>query len=189
VTSVIEAERSKYEEVWSLEEYHRYSPGNENVKRFVSELKPRKKSTIVDIGCGAGGAGLLFRDKYKLDVTWMDLTETALLREVDRSRFRRGVLWQKWGRVEEFNYGFCCDVLEHIPTEFTMLSIHRIVDCCEVSWLQVCNQPDQFGAMIGKPLHLTVEPFTWWLDRIRDIGDVVDARDLCGISLFVVVRR
>jgi hypothetical protein len=80
-------------------------------------------------------------------------------------------------------------VLEHIPPEFTMLSISKIIDSCEVSWLQICNQPDQFGAVIGKPLHLTVQPFAWWLERIRTLGVVVDARDLCGTSLYVVARR
>ena len=88
-----------------------------------------------------------------------------------------------------FDYGFCCDVMEHIPTEYTMLVIDRIMSSCRTAWFQIALVPDQFGVTIGQTLHLSVQPFTWWLDHLRGgIGRVTDARDLCGQALFVVEK-
>ncbi len=186
--NLIESERAKYAELWSdVPEYRVYSPGVENVQRFMDVLRPTNGSTILDIGCGTGVAGLMF-DKLGLRPYWLDITEAGLHADINRGRFTRSALWGGW--AEDFNcdYGFCCDVMEHIPTEYTMLVIDRIVQACRTTWFQIALVPDQFGATIGKPLHLTVKPFTWWRDRMQMAGKVIDARDLCGQALFVVQR-
>lgn len=179
-------ERAKYAEIWSFDEYREAnSPGLINVDRFMSVLQPKAGASVVDIGCGSGRAGLELQ-KRGLEVSWVDLTAAGLNLEVDRGRFTEAPLWSHWGNG--FDYGFCCDVLEHIPTEYTMLALDRIIKSCGTAWLQIALRPDEFGKLIGEPLHLTVRPFAWWLVRLASLGKVVDARDLCGDGLFIVER-
>lgn len=188
--NLVERERDKYSELWSsVYEYRKYSPGMENVSRFMEIMKPEPHSTLIDIGCGTGEAGLEFQHKG-LDVKWIDITDAGLRPDIPRSRFIRAPLWEDWTRDWKYgyDYGYCCDVMEHIPTEYTMLVIDRIISSCRITWFQIALVPDQFGVTIGQPLHLTVQPFTWWLDHIRDAGIVIDARDLCGQALFVVKK-
>jgi hypothetical protein len=47
--------------------------------------------------------------------------------------------------------------------------------------------PDHFGAQIGHPLHLTVQPFEWWVAKLGEFGTVKNARDLIGEGAFDVV--
>ena len=191
-------ERAKYAEIWStVPEYRKYSPGLENVERFMSVLEPKVGSTVIDIGCGTGGAGLSLQNDHGLKSWWLDITDAALDPGIERSRFIESPLWAPdWSvkhsgplQVERrWDYGFCCDVLEHIPTEYAMLTVDRILASCQTAWLQICLVPDEFGKKIGEPLHLTVKPFSWWLVRLATLGTVIDARDLCGNGLYVVTR-
>ncbi len=191
-------ERDKYAEIWTFDEYRKAnSPGLINVDRFMSVMKPKTGSSLIDIGCGSGRAGLEFQ-RRGLDVSWLDLTAAGLDPEVERSRFKEAPLWADWEMEfgsffadlerPHFDYGFCCDVMEHIPPEYTMLALHRIITACSTTWLQIALRPDEFGKLIGEPLHLTVRPFSWWLVRLATLGKVIEARDLCGDGLFVVTR-
>jgi hypothetical protein len=183
-------ERNKYAEIWSFDEYRNaFSPGLANVDRFMSVIRPDAGSTLLDVGCGSGKAGLAFQD-LDLRVSWMDLTSAGLDSNVPRSQFLEAPLWSDWNtRVHVFRYGFCCDVMEHIPTEYVMLSLARIISACRTTWFQIALRPDEFGKLIGEPLHLTVRPYSWWLVRLQTLGNVVDARDLCGDGMYVVERR
>jgi hypothetical protein len=184
--NLVEHERAKYAQLWSdVPEYREYSPGVENVQRFMDEMKPAPMSTILDIGCGTGVAGMMFA-KFGLYPHWIDITDAGLHPDVKRNRFTKIPLWDDWSGMVDCDYGFCCDVMEHIPTEYTMLVIDRILSACRTTWFQISLVPDQFGATIGQPLHLTVKPFAWWLDRFKLAGQVIDARDLCGQALYVV---
>lgn len=181
-------EREKYREIWTFPEYRAYSPGEENVARFMEIMQPRHGAFLIDIGCGRGGAGLAFRDKG-LNVSWLDITGDALMDEVDRGQFIEAPLWTNWKRSPAWDYGFCCDVLEHIPPEYTMLCVERILSSCTLAWLQISLVPDRSGVLIDQPLHLTVQPYSWWLVRLASLGTVHEARDLCGLGLFVVGRK
>jgi hypothetical protein len=188
VRDVTAPERAKYEKMWTVPLYFENSPGLDNVDRFIKTMEPKPGSTVIDLGCGAGVAGLEL-ERRGFRVTYLDLVDTALNPEVDRVHFMGAPLWGNWRRPMGWDYGFCCDVLEHIPTEYTMLAIQRIVRSCRVSWLQIALEPDVFGQVIGQPLHLTVQPFDWWRDRIASLGELIVARDLCGVGLYVVVTR
>lgn len=194
-------ERAKYAEIWStVPEYRNFSPGLQNVERFLSIVKPKRGSSIIDIGCGEGVAGLDFAKRGFAD-WYLDITNAGLKDSVPRNRFFEMPLWSNdWPSPEniddgsydglwlQFDYGFCCDVMEHIPPEYTMLVLDRIIEHCKVAYFQICNLPDAFGQRIGEPLHLTVQNFNWWKVRIATLGKIIDARDLCGNSLFVVTR-
>jgi hypothetical protein len=88
-----------------------------------------------------------------------------------------------------FDYVYCTDVLEHIPPQFTMLAIDQMLRVAKQAlFLSVCLRADGFGAWIGQPLHQTVQPFTWWRDSLRELGMVVEARDLLTDAVFLVAR-
>lgn len=189
--NLAEIERAKYAQIWStVPDYRNYSPGAENVQRFLDVLNPESAESVLDIGCGTGIAGVELA-KRGLHVCWLDITDAGLLPEVPRGRFLQAPLWSHWTTHwrHGFAYGFCCDVMEHIPTEYSTLVVDRIVSACRTTWFQIALVPDVFGATIGQPLHLTVKPFGWWLERLRIAGDVIDARDLCEQALFVVRRK
>jgi 2-polyprenyl-3-methyl-5-hydroxy-6-metoxy-1,4-benzoquinol methylase len=190
VKTIVESERAKYAELWSdVPDYRIHSPGLENVDRFMKIMQPSPGDTLIDIGCGTGCAGMEFK-KHGLNVNWIDITDAGIDTDIPMTRFINATLWSRWDRDKKhgFDYGFCCDVMEHIPTEYTMLVIDRIMSACRVGWFQIALVPDQFGEVIGKPLHLTVRPYGWWLERLRDISNVVDARDLCEQALFICKR-
>jgi SAM-dependent methyltransferase len=186
--SITDIERDKYAELWSdVPEYREYSPGLENVERFLQVMQPRARASLIDIGCGTGQAGLKFAE-FGFEVSWIDITAAGLHPDVPRQRFIEQELWGGWARRQwlGYDYGFCCDVMEHVPTEYTMLALDRIISVCRTTWFQIALVPDQFGLVIDQPLHLTVRPFRWWLDHLRTLGRVLDARDLCGSALYVV---
>jgi hypothetical protein len=182
-------EQGKYAEIWrDVPDYRKYSPGLDNVPRFMQLMQPLPHESLADIGCGSGEAGLMFA-KAGLDVTWVDITDQGLSPDVPRGRFIQSPLWGDWDARVDLDYGFCCDVMEHIPTEYTMLALDRVISVCRLAWFQIALVPDEFGKVIGQPLHLTVRPFEWWLDRLRTLGDVNIARDLCGSALYVVEAK
>src|SRR5882724_7593528 len=135
--NIIDTERAKYQEIWTdVPDYRKYSPGMENVQRFMDIIKPKPMSSLIDIGCGTGDAGLEFVNRG-LMVVWLDITDAGLSKKISPNHFIKSALWMDWdwrNRGLKFDYGFCCDVMEHIPTEYTMLVIDRIVSACRTSW-------------------------------------------------------
>lgn len=185
-------EKEKYSEIWNIDEYKGAdSPGLENVKNFIKVLNPPSWASVIDLGCGSGLAGIEL-EKLGFDTWYLDITSMALLSDVNKDKFIESPLWKNWGNAKHFKweYGYCCDVLEHIPTEYVMLCVSQILRRCEVAWLHISQMPDKFGPLLlGEDLHLTVRPFTWWLLRLQTLGEVTDARDLCETGLFVVRSR
>jgi 2-polyprenyl-3-methyl-5-hydroxy-6-metoxy-1,4-benzoquinol methylase len=186
---IVEQERAKYAQLWAeVPECRAYSPGLENLTRFMGILKPPPKASLIDLGCGSGEAGVQFRE-LGLDVSWLDITDAGLHERVPRHRFTQMPLWANWKPPYGYDFGYCCDVMEHMPTEYVMLVLDRIIKACRLAWFTIAFVPDEFGQAIDQPLHLTVQPFKWWLEHLTALGRVIDARDLCGAGLFVVQKR
>jgi hypothetical protein len=194
LSDVVAPERQKYIELWEgIPEYRDVSPGSDYVDRFVRLIQPQAGASLIDIGCGTGVAGLKFRDEHRLEVAWLDLTDAGLDEQVPRDRFIEAPLWSAWAEQRRswrpWQYGFCVDVLEHIPTEYVMLCVHRIVAACDLALIVVRLEADQFGQLVGGKLHHTIQPYKWWRDRIATVGELRDARDLIGSGLYVVAPR
>jgi hypothetical protein len=78
-------------------------------------------------------------------------------------------------------------LLEHVDEAMTMLAIARMLEASTRGvFLSISLVPDQFGILVGRPLHLTVKPFTWWRDRIRELGTIAECRDLIDAGLYLV---
>jgi len=186
--NLVETEKQKYDEVWTTDDYKDHSPGQAHAENFLKTVEPHAGQSIIDIGCGQGLAGLRF-EEHGLRTWYLDLTDSALENAVPRNQFIQSPIWGKWQKKPlGWDYGYCCDVMEHIPPEFVMLSLDRIVSNCRLTWFMVCNKLDSMGEIFGKPLHLTVQPYLWWKERIAMVGTIKDARDLAGVSMFLVSR-
>jgi len=159
-----EVERSKYERAWAVPGYETTSPGERFVDAFLEESGAMPPESIIDLGCGAGrvSADLASRG---FRVTRLDLTRKAL-RVKDDLPLIEQPLWEPIRGVWDF--GYCCDVMEHIPIEYTMAVLHRISEACRACWFSIAFAEDNFGATIGETLHLTVMPYQWWLAKLGE---------------------
>lgn len=194
--TTVEAERQKYEKIWANEDYAKHSPGEEIASLFFEISKAAPGETVIDLGTGSG-KGALVLDEFGLDVTILDLTFSGLDERAQKFEKVEAPLWGRWNSrtsnghsvPREWDYGYCADVMEHIPPEYVMLTLTRVMVSCERAFFHICFMPDGFGKTIGEPLHLTVMPFEWWKARLGEVGQIVECRDLLSNGVFYVERR
>lgn len=201
------AERETYEEMHCVSAYTEFSPGERFLPVFLDMVDHHRlweevelfPETILDAGCSSGKSALALDDirgEHIFRPFMMDLTDSGLVDEARRRAklatrenggipFAEGCLWELMGRT--FDWVYCCDVLEHIPPEFTMLVISRLLEAATKGvFLSIALQADNFGAWVGKPLHQTVQSYQWWHDRLSELGEIVEARDLLTNGLYLV---
>jgi len=172
-------ERKKYEKVWKDPNYGRYSPGKAAIPIF--QQMARKRGTLLDIGCGTGAAGLELQEKG-WSVSFTDFVKTR-----DLKQFFQQTLWTSWKNDAVWEYGYCCDVMEHIPEEKVDAVLKNIVSHCKQTFFTIHFGPDRFGKEVGETLHLTVKPYIWWRDLLRQYGKLKDSRDMIGQGSFYLV--
>ena len=184
-------ESDKYLTAWSLPEYRKVSPGKVWAETFCSITGCRAGETVLDAGCGAGEGGREIARLTGATVTYLDL---VLVQGVPRP-FLQQALWERI-RIElvkpsisDWDYAFCCDVMEHIPQEMSMLVVHNLLEVCRRVFFSISFLPDRLGRMVGKPLHLNVQNFVWWRDRLREMGTLLEARDCLGEGVFYVEAK
>lgn len=174
-------EQAKYEEIWQIPAYGDTSPGERYASKFEELCEPWPGASVVDLGCGRGDGGRRLEESLELEVSFVDLVKA----EGAPGELIQQALWVPLPR--RWNFGYCCDVMEHLPEQFTMLAARNMLDACQHGvFFSIAFFQDSFGSYIHKPLHLTVKPFTWWRDSLREIGEVVEARDLLGEGVFYV---
>jgi hypothetical protein len=161
-------ERAKYETMWEIPAYRVYSPGETWAAYFVEVVRP--SGTIADFGCGTGRGGLAIHQLTDLPVTLLDFTYNSRDPAAEVLPFEYADL--SVGPLPVFvQYGYCCDVMEHIPPQLVVGVISNIMDACQKGcFFAISTEEDRCGAMIGQPLHLTVEPFGWWYSLLTGLG-------------------
>ncbi len=150
-----------YEQVWDHPEYGNYSPGEHFADVFVSIAKPDAR--IIDFGCGSGKGTRLLEILTGQEVIGLDWAENAPKLDI---KFRRHDLTQPLELREQ--YGFCTDVMEHIAPDDVNKVLLNILEAARFVFFSIATYPDHFGAKVGEPLHLTVQPYDWWLEKLRD---------------------
>lgn len=193
--NLLQAEREKYADIWSLESYAKHSPGERYAPMFRDMAMEHAAvlGTVLDAGCGSG-KGAVALHKLGFEISCLcDFTNDGLCDEARTLPFVQACLWEPIGpRLPrecggQVDWVYCCDVLEHIPTALTMLVVSRLLAVARQGvFLSICSVPDEQGYWIGRPLHLTVQPFVWWRDTLAAIGEVVEARDLLINGAFLV---
>lgn len=165
-----QAEREKYERIWSHKDYRANSPGERLVPYFLKHVPAKSGEWIVDVGCGTGRASLMLK-QAGFNVIAVDLAENCLdPQAVDQFHFIRDYLWD-FRLAEPADWFYCCDVLEHIPPE----KVDRVLDNCAAiakgGFFQIALFPDEW---YGEVLHLTVESQAWWTEKLLDRWNKVE---------------
>lgn len=158
-------ERDKYRRMWEINNYRRLAPGEHMVPLCMETLKP--VGSIIDFGCGTGRAGLAF-SKAGLDVITVDFASNCRDHEAMGLRFFEFDLSEPMPLRAP--YGYCTDVMEHIPPHQVEAVIQNITASSPSVFFQISTVPDTLGALINQDLHLTVMPAVWWKEQFIRLG-------------------
>lgn len=179
VTNNRPSERELYRQMWEKEEYRRVAPGEACIMEFLSQAKPKPGSTVIDLGCGTGRAGLALSLVGGMKVVLLDFAENCLdddMKEMVAAQpqalsFIEADLTKKLPVVAE--YGFSTDVLEHIPPDDVDAVLNNCLMACKHVFFQIATTEDVSGKLVGHQLHLSVHPYEWWLEKFRERGCVI----------------
>lgn len=181
--NLAEAERAKYEQIWNVSEYRLFSPGEQMLTLFRQMVRPSVKGSLVDIGCGTGRASQALAN-YGWQVTMLDFADNAA--ENRLLPFICTNIWEPWPTNGVWDQGYCCDVLEHLPPEKLDAALINIAKHTRRAFFSIHFGPDNFGKVIGHPLHLTIEPYSWWVNKLQEYWPLRASRDLLGVGVFDV---
>ncbi len=181
---LVDVERSTYSEMWAVDAYAKNSPGEQLVPIFLDMAQPSLTDRVLDAGCGQGRGAVALQASGFDAIECCDLVDVRVL-EARGFVFHERCLWRPLHLTTDWVY--CCDVLEHVPESLTMLAVHQLLQSAERGvFLNISTVPDVHGAWVGRPLHQTVRPFTWWRDQLAEISHVVEARDFLTSAAFLV---
>lgn len=157
-------EREKYERMWAVPGYRNMSPGEDAAAAFLASLAPDQNATVIDFGCGTGRGGLAL-SRAGLNVILVDFAGNCRDAAAMHLPFYQLDLTEPIGLMAE--YGYCCDVMEHIPGDMVDTVLANIAASAGTVFFQISSEHDLFGAVINQRLHLTVQPPEWWEARLR----------------------
>ncbi len=161
-------EKTKYEMMWDKPEYRIHSPGEECAKTFIEKASPEEGSIIADIGCGTGRGTLAISKNGNFRHILVDFAPNCLDDSVKGFPFLHADLRRDLPIRSDFVY--CTDVLEHIEPDYVDDVLVNIKAIAPKAFFQISLVPDNMGALIGEPLHLSVHPAQWWLDKFESLG-------------------
>lgn len=198
-----EAEGEKYRAMWAVDAYRSFSPGEAQATRFdlPNLLRRFGARTMLDAGCGSGKTSryVLTNAPGEFELFGFDIADNCLDPYFDAIKARYltvGCLWRREDFPRDYDAVVCTDVMEHIPTDKVadVLANLRAV-CRRVAFFGIALVDDLFGPLeLGEPLHLTVKPAEWWLERLRDAGfepldvSTEEARDGTPVWLYALVQ-
>jgi hypothetical protein len=70
-------------------------------------------------------------------------------------------------------YGFCTDVMEHIPPSQVDAVLQNILKAARHVFFQISMEDDVCGALVGHKLHLSIHPMSWWMEKLQSLGAVI----------------
>lgn len=178
------SEENKYERMWLHSDYRAVAPGEACADTFLQVAQP--KGRVIDFGCGTGRGALKIKEAG-CDVLLVDFAGNCRDPQALLLPFRKHDLTKPLD--EKAEYGFCTDVMEHIPPEQVDDVLRTIFGCCERVFFQISLVDDTCGAIIGRPLHLSVHPASWWTEKLQAYGKVAWVYPSKEVAMFYVVKE
>lgn len=172
-------EQRKYERMWERAEYRAYAPGEAMAATFLRVAHPPEGASCIDFGAGTGRGAFLLALQGSLNVTMLDFAANCLDADIQAMlphqekmfRFRQHDLTKPVPVSAQF--GYCTDVMEHIPTADVMQVLVNVLQAAQHVFFQISCEDDSCGKLIGHTLHHTVQPFAWWLDKLNKLNCLV----------------
>lgn len=173
-------EIARYEAAWSHDSYREVSPGEGAALTFLQQARIPRDSEVVDFGCGTGRGALMLAALGSVRVLMVDFAKNCLDPEIaeacktqpERIRF----VVRDLNKAMPFHaaYGYCVDVMEHIPPEDVTKVLRNILLAANHVFFSIALFDDLHGpAFHMGPLHLTVKPAVWWVDQLTKLGAVI----------------
>lgn len=179
-------ERDKYLAVWDRPEYRKVSPGMLECERAFAVCEMKAGQELIDFGAGPCRATRWFRDKG-LDVLAIDFAPNAPETDVP---FVEACLWDLPDSLPRADWGFCTDVMEHIPSEKVgdvLANIRMLTK--RGAYFRIATRPDKMGPkLLGKPLHMTVHTGEWWRRKVEEYWQLVDVIENTGRDVMLLAR-
>lgn len=167
--ATVNPEQSKYERLWrDHAAYRAVAPGEHLADVFIGLAKPQPHHTVIDFGCGTGRGAAKIARRTGATVLAIDFVDRCMDADVEGVEFRQHDLAQPLKLERPADYGYCTDVMEHIPPEQVEAVLANIVSSARRVFLCISTVEDRMGALIGEPLHLTVQPPSWWQALLED---------------------
>lgn len=186
-------EALKYGKIWQHPEYRKIAPGEQLAQVFLAQARPKTGASVIDFGCGTGRGALMLAVLGGLNVTMVDFVRNSLDDDVRAMldtqahvlRFVKADLEKPLPVAAE--YGFCTDVLEHIPPAKVEAVLNNVLRAAQHVFFSISTVDDSCGQLIGEPLHLSVHPYPWWLAQFNARDCVVHwSKETPGAALFYV---
>jgi len=187
-------EREKYETLYDqVPEYRKGSPDVGHLKRFRHYIHPT--DTINLYGAGPGRAGRILaewgREVMMIDIAANCLEEgvKAYMKTNPRLRFVHGDIADAASPMDRADWGLCCDVMEHIPTELVdrvLINIRYLTSKC---YFAISTVKDGYGKHIGETLHMTVKPYEWWDAKLARWWPERALREESGSMIVIVCGK
>jgi SAM-dependent methyltransferase len=179
-----EQERAKYCKTWANKDYRVVSPGMRHLAGALDWMKPEPGASFTDWGCGTGRAAAEMAERG-FDVRLVDIASNAYAGPLP---FVESCLWELPADMPATDYGFCADVMEHIPTERVDDVLAGIAARTRrKAYFQIALFHDSHFTDAG-PLHLSVFPAEWWQARIARHFKVAEYRKIRLKHLLVVAE-
>ena len=177
-------ERDKYRTMWRFDSYRDVSPGEVTVDAFLEMANP--DGLIIDFGCGTGRAALRMQERGH-EVLGVDFADNC------RDQEAMALPFLEWDLTRpcpaRAPYGFCADVMEHIPPEHVDVVLENIFASAARVFFRIDTEEDVCGALIKEHLHLSVFPHAEWRRRLERFGQIVSDAEGPGVSIFYVVKE
>lgn len=173
---VTNVEKDKYTKLWKkFPQYRKVSPGENIAEYYLHKVNPPKGSKIIDFGCGTGRGGLKLY-QAGMDVVLTDFVPKCLDKKVRKainksngSNSIRFVEHDLNSRSKELAiYGYCCDVLEHIPEAQIDIVIQNLTEATQNCFFMIHTQEDKCGELIGDTLHVNQQEYKYWAAKFAE---------------------
>jgi len=190
---VTNVEKAKYEKLWKkFPQYRKVSPGENISKYFLERVNPPKGSRIIDFGCGTGRGGLALHEAG-MEVLMSDFVGGCLDKKV-RKAMRKSdgkfsfIEHDLNSRFPEYSvYGYCADVLEHVPENQTDVVIQNILEVCRSCFFMIHTQEDRCGKLIDETLHVNQQDYAYWVKKFADNDCTITWSEQLGHSVLFYV--